>query len=621
MESGYYSEMENVGSATLSLPEALSPYHEGLSQRTRTSKGRPSNSGRRKREFISDEKKDASYWEKRRKNNEAAKRSREKRRISDLVLENRVVALNEENVRLKSELLALKLRFGLITAAAYTEKSRQLARTSVSSYYSSYSNSPAVLLNSDSSEAEHSSRGSGFMPLSKYSPRGSLSDISDGSSSTGDSPGPASHEEVKQDEGSMDRDLMKEVMSVQVTCRGGEATSLLRSCDDIEFLNYKEPVKYNLVPRDIIQYRAQGCGEVVQAHAAQLEDFYPASAVPQASQTAHTNQEVGYTQLMQHIVSAKSLAVSGLPPSSIGVAQQSAHELPEAAMQKVQAHPLPKESVIEVLKKSPFEHSTIGSFGTTEDAHPLPPAVKDEELEQSGLQSPNGGVPRFSSSRCCLTERRELTDCPFTPCSVIEAPRVSDQGAIAPSSLGLEKMADGILSEGSDSESPEKVDSLGYEAAAQSGRQQEVRRTALPHKLRLKVRALLASEQQAHGQDHSQPVIEPGPALHKHDHSFHQNPSLGGCITRNFISVADKGDPWRTSGLLDINALPCQPGRLNNFEQCVPTQTSSHQSAPTSSGLRTANVACFTAFERISVQSTENQSLHERNHLASPTEG
>ncbi|GCB77632.1 hypothetical protein scyTo_0021117 [Scyliorhinus torazame] len=621
MESGYYSEMENMGSAPLSLSEALSPYHEGLSQRSRTSKGRPSNSGRRKREFISDEKKDASYWEKRRKNNEAAKRSREKRRISDLVLENRVVALNEENVRLKSELLALKLRFGLITAAAYTEKSRQLAGTSVSSYYSSYSNSPAVLLNSDSSEAEHSSRGSGFMPLSKYSPRGSLSDVSDGSSSTGDSPGPASHGDVKQDEGSMDRDLMKEVESVRITCGGGEATSLVRSCDDIEFLNYKGPMKYNLVPRDIIQYRAQGCGEVVQAHAAQLEDFHPVSALPQPSQTAHTSQEVGYAQLRQHNVSAKSLDVSGLPPSSIGIAQQYARELPDARTQKVQAHPLPKESVIEVLKKSPFEHSTVGSFCATEDAHSLPPAGKDEELEESGSPSPNGGVPRFSSSRRFLTGKRELMDCPFTPCSVIEAPRVSDQGAIAPSSLGLEKIADDILSEGSDTESQEKVDSLGYEAATQSGKQQEVRRTALPHKLRLKVRALLASEQQANGQGHSQPVVEPGPVLQKHDHSFHQNPSLGGCIMRNFISVADKGDHWRKSGLLDINVLPCQPGRLNNFEQCFPTRTSSHQSASTSSGLHTANVACFVAFERNSVQSTEKPSLHERNHLVSPTEG
>ncbi|XP_016120760.1 nuclear factor interleukin-3-regulated protein-like [Sinocyclocheilus grahami] len=69
---------------------------------------------RRKREFIAHEKKDEGYWDKRRKNNEAAKRSREKRRVNDMVLENRVLALLEENARLRAELLALKFRFGLI---------------------------------------------------------------------------------------------------------------------------------------------------------------------------------------------------------------------------------------------------------------------------------------------------------------------------------------------------------------------------------------------------------------------------------------------------------------------------------------------------------------------------
>ncbi|XP_018922893.1 nuclear factor interleukin-3-regulated protein-like [Cyprinus carpio] len=69
---------------------------------------------RRKREFIPYEKKDEGYWDKRRKNNEAAKRSREKRRVNDMVLENRVLALLEENARLRAEMLALKFRFGLI---------------------------------------------------------------------------------------------------------------------------------------------------------------------------------------------------------------------------------------------------------------------------------------------------------------------------------------------------------------------------------------------------------------------------------------------------------------------------------------------------------------------------
>ncbi|XP_008278151.1 uncharacterized protein LOC103355950 [Stegastes partitus] len=73
---------------------------------------------RRKREFTPNEKKDEGYWDKRRKNNEAAKRSREKRRANDMVLERRVLGLLEENARLKAELLAIKLRFGLVKDAS-----------------------------------------------------------------------------------------------------------------------------------------------------------------------------------------------------------------------------------------------------------------------------------------------------------------------------------------------------------------------------------------------------------------------------------------------------------------------------------------------------------------------
>lgn len=67
---------------------------------------------RRKREFIPEDRKDATYWEKRRKNNEAAKRSREKRRANDYLLERRLLALSKENSRLQDELAYMKLRFG-----------------------------------------------------------------------------------------------------------------------------------------------------------------------------------------------------------------------------------------------------------------------------------------------------------------------------------------------------------------------------------------------------------------------------------------------------------------------------------------------------------------------------
>ncbi|XP_053572010.1 nuclear factor interleukin-3-regulated protein-like [Bombina bombina] len=160
--------------------------------------------GRRKREFISDEKKDASYWEKRRKNNEAAKRSREKRRFHDLVLEGKVAALDEENGRLRNELLQLKLRFGLISAASLLEMRQALGNHKVTEtgtilctggnvdYSSSY-----LGLNSDSSEADSG----GGAAMGNYSPRGSLSDLSDQSSR--DSPGPNSYSEGR----AMDNDF------------------------------------------------------------------------------------------------------------------------------------------------------------------------------------------------------------------------------------------------------------------------------------------------------------------------------------------------------------------------------------------------------------------------------
>lgn len=90
---------------------------------------------RRKREFIPEEKKDTLYWERRRKNNEAAKRSREKRRINDMVLENKLVALGEENASLKAELLSLKLKFGLVSLAAYAQEVQKLSSSNAINLY------------------------------------------------------------------------------------------------------------------------------------------------------------------------------------------------------------------------------------------------------------------------------------------------------------------------------------------------------------------------------------------------------------------------------------------------------------------------------------------------------
>lgn len=99
----------------LGLPGAL----QGHSKILKGARGRGP-ALRRQREFLPEEKKDTVYWEKRRKNNEAAKRSREKRRLNDQALEGRLAAALQENALLRAELRALKGHFGLLSPAGST---------------------------------------------------------------------------------------------------------------------------------------------------------------------------------------------------------------------------------------------------------------------------------------------------------------------------------------------------------------------------------------------------------------------------------------------------------------------------------------------------------------------
>ncbi|KAL7056512.1 hypothetical protein AAHC03_020767 [Spirometra sp. Aus1] len=73
---------------------------------------------RKQREFIPECKKDDKYWERRRKNNEAAKRSREKRRQNDMLMEREIAELKDRNEALLRENAALKLRLGMSVAPA-----------------------------------------------------------------------------------------------------------------------------------------------------------------------------------------------------------------------------------------------------------------------------------------------------------------------------------------------------------------------------------------------------------------------------------------------------------------------------------------------------------------------
>jgi hypothetical protein len=68
---------------------------------------------RAKREFVPEHKKDHQYWNKRHKNNESARQSRLKRKKAERDMEVKMVELQEENIRLKWELKALKKRFNV----------------------------------------------------------------------------------------------------------------------------------------------------------------------------------------------------------------------------------------------------------------------------------------------------------------------------------------------------------------------------------------------------------------------------------------------------------------------------------------------------------------------------
>ncbi|XP_060576233.1 nuclear factor interleukin-3-regulated protein-like [Ruditapes philippinarum] len=73
----------------------------------------PISQQRRAKQLVPDTQKDNSYWQKRQRNNLAAKKSRENKRQYECMVRARVVALEEENCLLKRELDLLKERFNI----------------------------------------------------------------------------------------------------------------------------------------------------------------------------------------------------------------------------------------------------------------------------------------------------------------------------------------------------------------------------------------------------------------------------------------------------------------------------------------------------------------------------
>ncbi|XP_067871928.1 nuclear factor interleukin-3-regulated protein-like [Heterodontus francisci] len=124
-------EARSPGLDNTGTPGTTSPDFARNKRGVRLQKQNLSPTPRRKREFVPEEKKDANYWSKREKNNDAAKKSRERRRLQDMELERRIMALTVENEHLKAELLTLKYQLGL---TGIPPQSQTLHRSDLSNF-------------------------------------------------------------------------------------------------------------------------------------------------------------------------------------------------------------------------------------------------------------------------------------------------------------------------------------------------------------------------------------------------------------------------------------------------------------------------------------------------------
>ena len=84
-----------------------------------TSSTRNYTSSRKRPRSLPDEQKDESYWERRRKNNEAAKRSRDLRRAKEDEIAIRAALLEQENLKLRVEVAALKTETAKLRCMLY----------------------------------------------------------------------------------------------------------------------------------------------------------------------------------------------------------------------------------------------------------------------------------------------------------------------------------------------------------------------------------------------------------------------------------------------------------------------------------------------------------------------
>jgi hypothetical protein len=87
----------------------------------------------KKRRAVPVENKDNSYWEKRRKNNESAKRSRDLRRNKEEHISIRVIYLEQENLQLRTEVALLRSETEKLRSMLYQANGQSAATSSVAS--------------------------------------------------------------------------------------------------------------------------------------------------------------------------------------------------------------------------------------------------------------------------------------------------------------------------------------------------------------------------------------------------------------------------------------------------------------------------------------------------------
>ncbi|XP_028841942.1 nuclear factor interleukin-3-regulated protein-like [Denticeps clupeoides] len=456
----------------------------------RGTKPKPNMSCRRKREFISDEKKDASYWEKRRKNNEAAKRSREKRRLNDMVLENRVIALNDENVRLKTELLQLKLRFGLISTASYMEKSQQIGNASsaaVSStssassghYYSSgYSSSSHVMMNSDSSEAEQSGLAESPAKLIKYSPRGSLSDMSDGSSR--DSPEPVGYS-IKQEGAGLESDMSTSpttpiMFNVHRALSSGCRQEAVYHQQQRHHNNHQETIISPAIPgappqRSVILFRSSSGSYPVES-----QKVPDASQLPSAPHISHARE--GGLETLAEVTKQLERKTLDSPPYE--------HDAGHGDADEEQAYPVHHQQELENLR---FE-SSAPNLLHKHDVHVYPQPYLSPTDEEPPVLTYEGDSRNDAYYQSHSTLGKDTSSSDGDPRSS------SDKDASTDDESPLSSSCSDTGSYHQHSSMVASPISSGQSLSPQSqsrDTQTEVKCAALPHKLRLKHRTLSTS--------------------------------------------------------------------------------------------------------------------------------